>query len=380
MKTSASIGCFGSSLLSSYWGGADTYFRGIFKELARMGYSITCFEPISCQKQFPGDAGDGDDIHSVVYEPTREALERITSDLNSFDIIIKCSGASASDEFLEALLPKTVSGNQLLVFWDVNTPVTLNHIKRDVQNAMRQFIRRCDLVLTHGGGGQTIEDYKAAGAKACVPVYNAADPAARSREILSGSSKPCDLLFIGDRLPHREASVSEFFGEAACLLSRRRFIIGGNGWSALDFPPNVVHLENVWAYEQSTLNESALAVLQVSGSFIHRSGHYPATRMFNAAAEGACLITDGRDGIASFFEPDEEILVARNGLDVAMILSDLTLERAARIGESARKRVLKDHCYANRALEVDHLFKTAFGASSGNRSNLFGSKGTGPGI
>ena len=46
-------------------------------------------------------------------------------------------------------------------------------------------------------------------------------------------------------------------------------------------------------------------------------GFSPATRVFEAAGAGACLITDAWEGIELFLAPDAEILVARDGQDVA---------------------------------------------------------------
>ena len=39
------IFAFGSSIVSSYWNGAATYYRGCYKYLARLGYDITFAEP-----------------------------------------------------------------------------------------------------------------------------------------------------------------------------------------------------------------------------------------------------------------------------------------------------------------------------------------------
>ena len=36
---------FGSSMTSSYWNGAATYYRGIYKSLAELGHQITFAEP-----------------------------------------------------------------------------------------------------------------------------------------------------------------------------------------------------------------------------------------------------------------------------------------------------------------------------------------------
>ena len=48
---------FGSSLTSSYWNGAATYYRGIYKQLHKLGYSITFAEPDIYHRQQHQDAG-----------------------------------------------------------------------------------------------------------------------------------------------------------------------------------------------------------------------------------------------------------------------------------------------------------------------------------
>nr|WP_225883142.1 glycosyltransferase [Sphingomonas aliaeris] len=86
-------------------------------------------------------------------------------------------------------------------------------------------------------------------------------------------------------------------------------------------------------------------------------GFSPATRVFEAAGAAACLITDAWEGIELFLKPDEEVLVARDGQDVADYLAALTPERARTIGQAALRRVLADHTYALRGAQVDALFK-----------------------
>ena len=39
------IFAFGSSIVSSYWNGAATYYRGIYKQLHLLGHQVTFAEP-----------------------------------------------------------------------------------------------------------------------------------------------------------------------------------------------------------------------------------------------------------------------------------------------------------------------------------------------
>ena len=72
-------------------------------------------------------------------------------------------------------------------------------------------------------------------------------------------------------------------------------------------------------------------------------------------AQRACLVTDAWEGIEAFLEPEQEVLVARDGAEVAAHLSALPPERAARIGRAARSRVLAEHTYHHRAEQLDAL-------------------------
>jgi spore maturation protein CgeB len=77
--------------------------------------------------------------------------------------------------------------------------------------------------------------------------------------------------------------------------------------------------------------------------------------VFEAAGAGACLITDAWEGVELFLQPGEEILLARDGQDVAEQLQALTQARARAIGRAALARVLAEHTYARRGAEVEAL-------------------------
>jgi spore maturation protein CgeB len=86
-----------------------------------------------------------------------------------------------------------------------------------------------------------------------------------------------------------------------------------------------------------------------------RYGFSPATRVFEAAGAGACLITDAWVGIEQFLEPDREVLVAGHGRSVAEHVAALSDSAARRIGAAALTRVLAEHTYAHRVLELESV-------------------------
>lgn len=111
----------------------------------------------------------------------------------------------------------------------------------------------------------------------------------------------------------------------------------------------------------NAFNCSARAVLNVSRDAMARYGHSPATRVFEAAGAGACLLTDAWDGLAAFLEPGREVLVVEDGQQVVETLAALTSERARRIGAAARARVLSEHTYAHRVDRVEQLLGVGAG-------------------
>ncbi len=345
---------FGSSLVSSYWNGACTYYRGLIRCLHERGHEIAFYEPIAYERQEHRDIDDPPYARVVIYTADTEAqvAETVETARGGFDVVVKTSGVGVHDHLLEAAVLDL--GAPVTIFWDVDAPATLARMEGDADDPLRRRIADFDLVLTYGGGDPVIDRYRACGARECVPVYNALDPATHHR-VAPRADLRADLSFLGNRLPDREARVEEFFFRAVAALPRRSFLLGGNGWADRVREPNVNYVGHVSTRDHNALNCSPLSVLNVSRESMAANGWSPATRVFEAAGAGACLITDAWEGIEFFLEPGEEVLVARDGEEVAELLDDLDPADARTIGEAARERVLREHTYAHRAEQVEEL-------------------------
>jgi len=349
------IAFFASSLVSAYWNGAATYYRGIVRGLHACGHRVTFFEPDAFGRQQHRDLPDPDWAEVVVYagegeDGVRRALERA----RGADVIVKASGVGVFDELLEAAVLDARRPGATAIFWDVDAPATLDRVQANPADPFRALIPRYDLVLTYGGGQPVVEAYEALGAASCVPIYNALDPATHHR-VPPDARFACDLAFLGNRLPDREARVEAFFLHPAAARPGRRFLLGGSGWDRKPLPPNVRYAGHVYTADHNAFNGTPLAVLNVSRESMARYGFSPATRVFEAAGAGACLITDAWEGLELFLEPDREVLVARNGGEVAAHLDALDGPRARAIGEAARRRIRAQHTYAHRAAELTRL-------------------------
>jgi spore maturation protein CgeB len=350
------IAFFGSSLLSAYWNGAATYYRGLLRALAARGHRITFYEPDAFERQAHRDIPVPDWADVVVYDANEAAVDRVLAEARGADVIVKASGVGVFDERLEAGVLQARRPDALAVFWDVDAPATLDRMQRDPDDALRRLVPRFDMVLTYGGGDPVVNAYAALGARACVPVYNALDPTTHF-PVPPEQRFAADLSFVGNRLPDREARVESFFLAAAAALPEHRFLLGGNGWADKQMPANVRYHGHVYTRDHNAINCSALAVLNINRASMAQYGFSPPTRVFEAAGAGACLITDAWEGIELFLEPGREILVAPSGDEVADLLRGLTQEQAHAIGEAARARILASHTYDHRADQVDALLQ-----------------------
>src|SRR5207248_9815159 len=95
------IAFFGSSLVSAYWNGAATYYRGIIRALAERGHRITFFEPDAYERQQHRDMEDPPWARVVVYPATVDAVHAALDDARGSDLIVKASGVGVFDELLE---------------------------------------------------------------------------------------------------------------------------------------------------------------------------------------------------------------------------------------------------------------------------------------
>jgi spore maturation protein CgeB len=346
------IAIFGSSLVSSYWNGAATYYRGIVRSLAERGHEVVFLEPDAYERQQHRDLEDPPWAEVVVWDPTPERARELVRSVAGHDVVVKASGVGVLDEELEHAVAALAGPTR--VFWDVDAPATLARLEDDPEDALRRLVPQYDLVFTYGGGDAVVERYLALGARDCMPIYNAVDPETHHPAEPDGRFE-ADLVFLGNRLPDRERRVEEFFLAAAERAPERSFVLGGSGWSDKPLPANVRLLGHVGTGEHNALNSTPLAVLNVTRDSMVANGWSPATRVFEAAGAGACLITDAWPGIELFLEPDREVLVARDGDEVAAHVETLEPERARAVGAAALERVLREHTYAQRAEQVEKI-------------------------
>jgi spore maturation protein CgeB len=373
------IFAFGSSIVSSYWNGAATYYRGCYKYLARLGYDITFAEPDAYGRQQHRDTGDFSWVKSLVYrpralndgrpgescDPTGSDLDRLLALAAEADIVVKHSGIGCDDAELERRVPELAypggSGSNpsgpMTFIWDVDAPATIRRMQAARgTDALALSTKLYDAILTYGGGPMARAGFLEFGARAYYSMYNGLDPETH-HPVPPDPALVCDLAFLGNRLPDREARVEELFLRAAELAPDQRFLLGGEGWGDKRMPGNVRYVGHVSTADHNRFNASAGLVLNINRASMADFGFSPPTRVFEVAGAGAPMLCDDWPGLDDCFVPGEEILVVRNAEDVAAALHNTAGTQRKALGESFRARALADHTYAQRAAQADFAFR-----------------------
>src|SRR5689334_6898921 len=129
MHPGMDIAFFASSLVSAYWNGAATYYRGIVRALAERGHRVRFYEPDAYDRQKHRDIDDPPWAQVIVYSSQgSDAVRACLDDAADADLIVKASGVGVFDQLLEAAVLDLKKSNNLVAFWDVDAPATLERV------------------------------------------------------------------------------------------------------------------------------------------------------------------------------------------------------------------------------------------------------------
>jgi spore maturation protein CgeB len=285
-----------------------------------------------------------------LYSNWDDVLPAARADVAEADVAMVTSycpdGVAAADLVLSG-----ASG--LRVFYDLDTPVTLASLRRGetVPYLPVEGLADFDLVLSYTGGEALRELVGRLGARRVAPLYGSVDPGVHF-PVPGADQYRAGLSYLGTYAEDRQDALERLLIEPARRKPEQRFLIGG-----AKYPPGFPWAENIFFVRHLPPSEhaafycSSRITLNVTRAPMAEMGHCPSGRLFEAAACGAVVLSDAWDGLAEFFEPGEEILVASNTEDVlgALARSDEDLGRIAR---AARQRVLADHTAERRAHQL----------------------------
>ncbi|MFK4487625.1 glycosyltransferase [Bradyrhizobium sp. USDA 336] len=342
---------FGLTISSSWGNGHATLWRGLCKHLARSGHSVVFFErdvPYYAGArdlyELPGGAlrlfANWDDVRQAAIAEIREADVAIVTSY--------CPDAIAATELILA------EDRAVPVFYDLDTPVTLARLTAGeaVPYIGPRGLRDFALVLSFTGGPHVADEFRnRLGARDTRPLYGHVDTDIH-HPVAPQPHYRADLSYLGTYSEDRQRTLETLFVAPARARQDLRFLIGGAQYPD-DFPwsPNIYFVRHLPPSEHAPFFASSRLTLNVTRRAMAEMGWCPSGRLFEAAACGAPLLSDDWPGIADFFAPGEEILIARDEHDAlaALAMPDAELRRMAL---RAYDRTMDQHTSDKRAREL----------------------------
>jgi spore maturation protein CgeB len=345
---------FGLTLSSAWANGHATPWRGLLRALARMGHPTTFFEKDVPYYREHRDLAEPDFCDLVLYD----ALDRrrARSAVQHADVAIVTSycpdGLAACEVVLDTPGP-------LHVFYDLDTPVTLAALDQygiampnGARYLRKEVIPEFDLYLSFTGGAVLDELRDHWGARRVAPLYGSVDPDVHLPVAAPPEDLRCALGYLGTYATDRQSGLEQLLIEPARRRPDLRFgVIGSLYPDEVVWPDNVARRWHLDPAEHAAFYSASRLSLNVTRASMARHGFAPSGRLFEAAACGSPLLSDWWPGLDTFFQPGEEIVVARS-TDEALNALSLTSAELQRIARAARERTLQQHTGECRAREL----------------------------
>ncbi len=337
----------GLSISSSWGNGHATTYRGLVRELARLGHEVLFLERDVEWYRNNRDAPEPEGCTLGLYESLDELRDRFERRVRDADVVVVGSYVPEGVAVGEWV---TMHARGLTAFYDIDTPVTLQKIARgDFEYLTPALIPRFDLYLSFTGGPtlDRIEDVLGSPAARHLPC---GVDTARYRPV--EVERRFDLGYLGTYSDDRQPTLERLLLEPARRLPSRRFLVGGPSYPDSDWPENVERVFHVAPPDHPSFYGSQRLTLNVTRADMVAAGWSPSVRLFEAAACAVPVVSDCWQGIDRYFEPGREILLARSTDDVIALLEEVPDEELRAIGERARARVMRDHTAEVRAREL----------------------------
>jgi spore maturation protein CgeB len=345
---------FGLTISSSWGNGHATLWRSLVKAMLRRGHTVIFYErsvPYYAQERDLEELPAGGRLR--LYDSFHEIVDEARSEIDSADLALSTSYCPDGRLAAELILS---SRAEIRAFYDLDTPVTLDDLeqRRQVDYLPAGGLSEFDLVLSFTGGRALDELRSRLGARYVVPLYGSVDPD-EHRPTACRAEFRADLSYLGTYAADRQAALEKLFLGAARLRPADRFLIGGAQYPE-EFPwlPNVAFVRHIPPPMHAEFFSSCRATLNLTRGVMARHGYCPSGRLFEAAACGAPILSDGWDGLECFFSPGNELLCVETAKDVfaALERSDEELQRMAKL---ARERTLAEHTGDCRVRELESV-------------------------
>jgi spore maturation protein CgeB len=354
----------GLSITSSWGNGHATTYRALLKALARNGHKLTFLE------QDQSWYADNRDLRSMpgvdirVYGSIDE-LRRKTPLIHTADAVIIGSYVPRAIEVAKWVFEHAEG---IVAFYDIDTPVTLAKLESgDYEYIDPETISKYDLYLSFTGGPTLKTLEKKFKAKKALALYCSVEP---ENYFPEEYTLKWDLGYLGTYSSDRQPGLTALLMEPARQLPERRFIVAGPQYPEdILWPPNVARIEHLNPADHRRFYNQQRFTLNLTRKAMRAAGYSPSIRLFEAGACGVPIISDSWPGLETIFTPDEDILIADTSAQVIECLREISPERARKIGQRGRDRILAQHTASQRARELEAYLKGAT-AKSPPRTNF----------
>jgi spore maturation protein CgeB len=350
----------GLSITSSWGNGHATTYRGLLRAFAARGHDVLFLE-----RDVPWYAEHRDlprpgFCRAELYASLDDLRARFAAAVREADVVVVGSyvpeGAAVGD-----WVTRTARG--ATAFYDIDTPVTLAKLARGEDEYLtRALVPRYDAYLSFTGGPTLARLEREYGSPMARPLYCSVDPALYYPD---AAAPTWDLAYMGTYSDDRQPTLDRLLVEPARRWAAGRFAVVGPQYPAdIAWPGNVERVAHLPPEEHRAFYNGQRFTLNVTRADMIAAGYSPSVRLFEAAACGTPIVTDAWDGLADFFLPGREILVARTAADTLAVLRDLPDDERRAVGERARARVLASHTADHRAAELEAYATELLGVRS----------------
>jgi spore maturation protein CgeB len=348
-RTKLKIVILGSAVMGSDSCDSANVYRGLTRELSARGHHVLLLE-----RESTGGAGGGDLPKPVGgrvegYSSLQVLKDRFTAEVREADFVIVGSNLGEGVALGEWV---THTAQGAAAFYDLDLPATMTGLAHGrVQGISDALIRRYDLYLSTTGG--VLLDYFEKHHKAPMvrPLYASVDAMLFFPE---RQEVKWDLGYLGCYDANRQPALERLLVEPARRWEEGRFVVAGSQYPrSMRWPKNIKRLASMPAARQRAFYNSQRFALNLTAPGALAAGFSPAAQLFEAAACGVPIITEFWSGLATFFKPDEEILISHSPDETLVYLEEISELDRRRVAYRARERVLAKHTTRHRAAELE---------------------------
>jgi spore maturation protein CgeB len=349
MTKALDIVIFGLSITSSWGNGHATTFRALVRALSARGHNVCFLERdmpwYAEHRDLPNPPYGLTQLYKSIAELKRQFARKVmTADLCIVGSYVP-DGVAIGDWVI-----RTCRG--VKAFYDIDTPVTLAKLATgDAEYITPRLVRRYDLYFSFAGGPVLRQIEKELGSPRARALYCSVDP-----KVYFPEERPrkWDLGYMGTYSVDRQASLDRLLVEPARRAPRLKTVVAGPMYpKELLWPANVERIEHLAPKSHRRFYNSQRFTLNLTRADMRNAGYSPSVRIFEAAACGTPIISDSWPGLETFFELDEEILIASSAEEVLEFLKTISERDRRALGERGRLRVLASHTSEHRAIELE---------------------------